>query len=52
MLSIAFARNSDLGICYILFSCEIPLYVGDQSSPFGDKALLVNAPRMETMWFL
>lgn len=36
----------------MLSVCEIPLYAGDQSCPFGDKDLLVNAAMLDTMWCL
>ncbi|KAI3805945.1 hypothetical protein L1987_21833 [Smallanthus sonchifolius] len=49
MLSIAFAGDSDLGLHHILSGCESLRKLEIRDCPFGDKALLANASKLETM---
>ncbi|XP_076932808.1 protein TRANSPORT INHIBITOR RESPONSE 1-like [Bidens hawaiensis] len=49
MLSIAFAGDSDLGLHYILSGCDSLRKLEIRDCPFGDKALLANASKLETM---
>ncbi|KAI3760051.1 hypothetical protein L1987_50440 [Smallanthus sonchifolius] len=49
MLSIAFAGDSDLGLHHILSGCESLRKLEILDCPFGDKALLANASKLETM---
>ncbi|CAN6336306.1 unnamed protein product [Urochloa humidicola] len=49
MLSIAFAGNSDLGLHYILSGCKSLKKLEIRDCPFGDKPLLANAAKLETV---
>lgn len=49
MLSLAFAGDSDLGLHHILSGCENLKKLEIRDCPFGDKALLANAAKLETM---
>ncbi|KAE8693753.1 Protein TRANSPORT INHIBITOR RESPONSE 1 [Hibiscus syriacus] len=49
MLSVAFAGDSDLGLHHVLFGCESLRKLEIRDCPFGDKALLANAAKLETM---
>ena len=49
MLSIAFAGESDLGLHHVLSGCENLRKLEIRDCPFGDKALLANAAKLETM---
>ncbi|EPS65956.1 hypothetical protein M569_08818, partial [Genlisea aurea] len=49
MLSIAFAGNSDLGLHHVLSGCRSLRKLEIRDCPFGDKALLANAAKLETM---
>lgn len=49
MLSVAFAGDSDLGLHHILSGCEKLRKLEIRDCPFGDKALLANAAKLETM---
>nr|XP_043635699.1 protein TRANSPORT INHIBITOR RESPONSE 1-like [Erigeron canadensis]XP_043635701.1 protein TRANSPORT INHIBITOR RESPONSE 1-like [Erigeron canadensis] len=49
MLSIAFAGDSDLGLHHVLSGCESLRKLEIRDCPFGDKALLANASKLETM---
>ncbi|GFQ02325.1 protein transport inhibitor response 1 [Phtheirospermum japonicum] len=49
MLSIAFAGDSDLGLHHVLSGCESMRKLEIRDCPFGDKALLANAAKLETM---
>ncbi|KAL8262170.1 hypothetical protein R6Q59_026219 [Mikania micrantha] len=49
MLSIAFAGESDLGLHHVLSGCESLRKLEIRDCPFGDKALLANASKLETM---
>ncbi|KAF2298570.1 hypothetical protein GH714_024154 [Hevea brasiliensis] len=49
MLSVAFAGDSDLGLHHVLSGCENLRKLEIRDCPFGDKALLVNAAKLETM---
>ncbi|WOH01614.1 hypothetical protein DCAR_0520998 [Daucus carota subsp. sativus] len=49
MLSIAFAGDGDLGLHHVLSGCESLRKLEIRDSPFGDKALLANAAKLETM---
>lgn len=49
MLSLAFAGDSDLGLHYVLSGCENLRKLEIRDCPFGDKALLANAAKLETM---
>ncbi|CAI8615036.1 unnamed protein product [Vicia faba] len=49
MLSVAFAGDSDLGLHYMLSGCDNLRKLEIRDCPFGDKALLANAAKLETM---
>ncbi|KAG2693523.1 hypothetical protein I3760_08G101100 [Carya illinoinensis] len=49
MLSVAFAGESDLGLHHVLSGCEKLRKLEIRDCPFGDKALLANAAKLETM---
>ncbi|XP_057509686.1 protein TRANSPORT INHIBITOR RESPONSE 1-like [Actinidia eriantha] len=49
MLSIAFAGDSDLGLHHVLSGCDSLKKLEIRDCPFGDKALLANAAKLETM---
>ncbi|KAK9137002.1 hypothetical protein Sjap_007596 [Stephania japonica] len=49
MLSVAFAGNSDLGLHHVLSGCKSLRKLEIRDCPFGDKALLANAMKLETM---
>lgn len=49
MLSVAFAGDSDLGLHHILSGCDSLRKLEIRDCPFGDKALLCNAKKLETM---
>lgn len=49
MLSIAFAGDSDLGLHHVMSGCENLRKLEIRDCPFGDKALLANAAKLETM---
>ncbi|KAM0053989.1 putative F-box domain, leucine-rich repeat domain superfamily, F-box-like domain superfamily [Helianthus debilis subsp. tardiflorus] len=49
MLSIAFAGDSDLGLHHVLSGCDSLRKLEIRDCPFGDKALLANAPKLEKM---
>ncbi|KAK6937440.1 COI1, F-box [Dillenia turbinata] len=49
MLSIAFAGDGDLGLHHVLSGCESLRKLEIRDCPFGDKALLANAAKLETM---
>nr|QHS77071.1 transport inhibitor response protein 1 [Galium aparine] len=49
MLSIAFAGDSDLGLHHVLSGCDKLRKLEIRDCPFGDKALLANAAKLETM---
>lgn len=49
MLSVAFAGDSDLGLHYILSGCDSLRKLEIRDCPFGDKALLANAAKLEAM---
>ncbi|KAI4301345.1 hypothetical protein L6164_034633 [Bauhinia variegata] len=49
MLSVAFAGDSDSGLHHILSGCESLRKLEIRDCPFGDKALLANAAKLETM---
>ncbi|KAI9119326.1 hypothetical protein K1719_010001 [Acacia pycnantha] len=49
MLSVAFAGDSDLGLHHILSGCDNLRKLEIRDCPFGDKALLANAAKLETM---
>lgn len=49
MLSIAFAGDSDLGLHHILSGCDSLHKLEIRDCPFGDKALLANVAKLETM---
>ncbi|XP_027919051.1 protein TRANSPORT INHIBITOR RESPONSE 1-like [Vigna unguiculata] len=49
MLSVAFAGESDLGLHYVLSGCDNLRKLEIRDCPFGDKALLANAAKLETM---
>ncbi|KAK4776330.1 hypothetical protein SAY86_005018 [Trapa natans] len=49
MLSVAFAGESDLGLHLVLSGCESLRKLEIRDCPFGDKALLANAEKLETM---
>lgn len=49
MLSVAFAGDSDLGLHYVLSGCDNLRKLEVRDCPFGDKALLANAAKLETM---
>ncbi|KAL0725252.1 hypothetical protein Bca4012_039851 [Brassica carinata] len=49
MLSVAFAGESDLGMHHVLSGCDSLRKLEIRDCPFGDKALLANASKLETM---
>ncbi|KAJ4825460.1 GPI-anchored mannoprotein [Turnera subulata] len=49
MLSIAFAGDSDLGLHHVLSGCDNLRKLEIRDCPFGDKALLANAAKLQTM---
>lgn len=49
MLSLAFAGDTDLGLHHVLSGCENLRKLEIRDCPFGDKALLANAEKLETM---
>ncbi|KAI3819280.1 hypothetical protein L1987_13106 [Smallanthus sonchifolius] len=49
MLSIAFAGDSDLGLHHVLSGCDSLRKLEIRDCPFGDKALLANASKLERM---
>ncbi|KAF4349295.1 protein TRANSPORT INHIBITOR RESPONSE 1 [Cannabis sativa] len=49
MLSVAFAGDTDLGLHHVLSGCENLRKLEIRDCPFGDKALLANAAKLETM---
>jgi transport inhibitor response 1 len=49
MLSIAFAGDTDSGLHHVLHGCESLRKLEIMDCPFGDKALLANAAKLETM---
>ncbi|RWV94808.1 hypothetical protein GW17_00042621 [Ensete ventricosum] len=49
MLSVAFAGDSDVGLHYILSGCKNLRKLEIRDCPFGDKALLDNTSKLETM---
>ncbi|XP_051141670.1 protein TRANSPORT INHIBITOR RESPONSE 1 [Andrographis paniculata] len=49
MLSIAFAGETDLGLHHVLSGCDSLRKLEIRDCPFGDKALLANAAKLETM---
>ncbi|XP_034905073.1 protein TRANSPORT INHIBITOR RESPONSE 1 [Populus alba] len=49
MLSVAFAGDSDLGLHHVLSGREKLCKLEIRDCPFGDKALLANAAKLETM---
>ncbi|PKA67299.1 Protein transport inhibitor response 1 [Apostasia shenzhenica] len=49
MLSVAFAGESDSSLHYILSGCKSLKKLEIRDCPFGDKALLANASKLETM---
>lgn len=49
MLSVAFAGESDLGLHHVLSGCDSLRKLEIMDCPFGDKALLANAAKLETM---
>lgn len=49
MLSVAFAGESDLGLFHLLSGCKSLRKLEIRDCPFGDKALLANATKFETM---
>ncbi|XP_042476619.1 protein TRANSPORT INHIBITOR RESPONSE 1-like [Macadamia integrifolia] len=49
MLSVAFAGDSDLGLHHVLSGCESLRKLEIRDCPFGDKAFLANASKLETM---
>ncbi|KAF8392539.1 hypothetical protein HHK36_022884 [Tetracentron sinense] len=49
MLSVAFAGDSDLGLHHVLSGCTSLRKLEIRDCPFGDKALLANAAKLETM---
>ncbi|XP_042517083.1 protein TRANSPORT INHIBITOR RESPONSE 1-like [Macadamia integrifolia] len=49
MLSVAFAGDSDLGLHHVLSGCKSLRKLEIRDCPFGDKALLANASKLETM---
>ncbi|KAJ1423867.1 Leucine-rich repeat domain superfamily [Sesbania bispinosa] len=52
MLSVAFAGDSDLGLHRVLSGCDNLKKMEIRDCPFGDKALLDNAAKLETMQIL
>lgn len=49
MLSVAFAGDTDLGLHHVLSGCDSLRKLEIRDCPFGDKALLANAAKLETM---
>ncbi|XXG84133.1 hypothetical protein AAC387_Pa10g1721 [Persea americana] len=49
MLSVAFAGESDLGLHHLLSGCKSLRKLEIRDCPFGNKALLANAAKFETM---
>lgn len=49
MLSVAFAGDGDLGLHHMLSGCDNLRKLEIRDCPFGDKALLANAGKLETM---
>lgn len=49
MLSLAFAGESDLGLHYVLSGCKNLRKLEIRDCPFGGRALMVNAGKLETM---
>lgn len=49
MLSVAFAGDSDIGLHHVLSGCQNLRKLEIRDCPFGDKALLANAAKLETM---
>ncbi|KAL5995999.1 GPI-anchored mannoprotein [Asimina triloba] len=49
MLSLAFAGDSDAGLHNVLSGCKSLRKLEIRDCPFGDKALLANASKFETM---
>lgn len=49
MLSVAFAGDTDLGLHHILSGCDGLRKLEIRDCPFGDKALLANAAKLEAM---
>ncbi|GAA0159250.1 ubiquitin-protein ligase [Lithospermum erythrorhizon] len=49
MLSVAFAGDSDVGLHHVLSGCRSLRKLEIRDCPFGDKALLANAAKLETM---
>ncbi|XP_078445270.1 protein TRANSPORT INHIBITOR RESPONSE 1-like [Wolffia australiana] len=49
MLSVAFAGDGDEGLNYVLSGCPRLRKLEIRDCPFGDKALLGNAKKLETM---
>lgn len=49
MLSIAFAGDTDKGMLYVLNGCKKMRKLEIRDSPFGDKALLADVNKYETM---
>ncbi|CAA7398462.1 unnamed protein product [Spirodela intermedia] len=49
MLSVAFAGESDAGLHHVLSGCPRLRKLEIRDCPFGDKALLDNAAKLETM---
>ncbi|XP_074311502.1 protein TRANSPORT INHIBITOR RESPONSE 1-like [Silene latifolia] len=49
MLSLAFAGESDLGLHYLLSGCKNLRKLEIRDCPFGGKALMMNAAKLETM---
>ncbi|KAK8532569.1 hypothetical protein V6N13_131888 [Hibiscus sabdariffa] len=49
MLSLAFAGETDMGLHHVLSGCESLQKLEIMDCPFGDKALLENAAKLETM---
>ncbi|GAV86232.1 hypothetical protein CFOL_v3_29665 [Cephalotus follicularis] len=49
MLSVAFAGNTDLGLHHVMSGCESLRKLEIRDCPFGDKAILANAAKLETM---
>ncbi|KAK9018292.1 hypothetical protein V6N11_001270 [Hibiscus sabdariffa] len=49
MLFVVFAGDSDLGLYHVLSGCESLRKLEIRDCPFGDKALLANATKLDTM---
>lgn len=52
MLSVAFVGNCDLGLHYVLSGCGSLSKLEIRDCPLGDKVLLANAAKLETMQYL